>query len=88
MQTKKRKIKEGEAFVGMKRMGSQLVRTHAVSDKHLVCAVASVDIPAETEHAGSGQAKGVSHQVASRFEVLGCWGVGPSLSLPSAPWDT
>lgn len=31
MQTKKRKMKAGEAFVGMKRSGSQLYGNHRVS---------------------------------------------------------
>lgn len=44
MQTKKRKMKEGEALVGMKRRGSQLLRDLSV----LCCFLCSAgpDLPA------------------------------------------
>lgn len=45
MQTKKRKMKEGEALVGMKRRGSQLLRDLSVLWCCFLCS-AGPDLPA------------------------------------------
>ncbi len=54
MQTKKRKMKAGEALVGMKRIGSQLCTRVRVSCE---CGFdwVGVNKPAETEHAGGSE---------------------------------